>query len=551
MRHKKPLTTFILLFQLSVLCFATTSGNYRLPASYDKAATYRTNTPYPEAKNIISDSSLDSLRRYNPTEYITTVAKRIKNFSSNQFTRAKLVHDVTALLLFYDDVSYWSGDRQSQDVATCLRTRRSVCEGYANVFKALCDAVGLECEKVSGYARGVSYRNSTYENPNNSNHAWNIVRLDGDWYLVDCTWDSGHMDGYTSVQDYSTTWLFQKPELFLCSHFPTDDATQQLMSRQVTAYGFTKLPYLYPNLADAAELFSYPQKENTTNNFLVLSYKCKNGYELSFNVRDSSDTTIHGCTFTNKTEDKTQTLIALPMHGTYMISIFSYYNNKSSWCGEFNVTNVSSGISLASMSQDQIRTAMLDKNNYRLSSMLIDKDDTYIAKAPQNNNTQNANTFLNNISSIADNMYFGLSVSLPFGEILNRQSSLEKMSYAFELLTTINKNAFLYGFEYTHNDYDAGSTLHSGMVLFNYGRIIFEKFTPYIGGGLGLRFDKDSSMLLPKSKQGLLNLAYIAFKAEVGAMVIFTNFYGKINISYSNALGFSLGFGIGVGGKSH
>ena len=551
MIHKKPFTTFVLVFYFSVLCFATTSGNYRLPASYDKAATYRTNTPYPEAKNIISDSSLDSLRRYNPTEYITTVAKRIKNFSNNQFVRAKLVHDVTALLLFYDDVSYWSDDRQPQDVATCLRTRRSVCEGYANVFKAFCDATDLVCEKVLGYSRGVGYSHSTYENPNDSNHAWNIVRLDGDWYLVDCTWDSGHMDGRTSVQDYNTTWLFAKPELFICTHFPTDDATQQLMPRQVTASGFTKLPYLRPNLADAVELFTYPQKENYVENFLLLSYKCKNGYTLSINVKDNSDNYMYHYTMSQEIQGKTQTLVAFPNIGHYKISLFAKKDRSSIWCGEFQVTNMSSGINLNAMTSEQIQTALLNKNNYQLSSTLIDKDDTYIAKAPQNNNTQNANTFLNNISSIADNMYFGLSVSLPFGEILNRQSSLEKMSYAFELLTTINKNAFVYGFEYTHNDYDVGSTLHSGMFLFNYGRIIFEKFTPYIGAGLGLRFDKDSTILLPKSKQGLLNLAYIAFKAEVGAMVIFTNFYGKINISYSNALGFSLGFGIGVGGKSH
>ncbi|MBQ7613019.1 MAG: hypothetical protein IJU92_08110 [Spirochaetaceae bacterium] len=531
--------------------FAATSGNYRLPASYAKAESYRTNTPYPEAQNIIADSNLDSLRRYNPTEYITAVAKWIKNFSSNQFARAKLAHDVTALLLFYDDVSYWSDNLPSQDVATCLRTRRSVCSSYANVFKALCDAVGLECEKVSGYARGVGYSHSTYEKPNDSNHAWNIVQLDGAWYLVDCTWDSGHMDGRTSVQDYSTTWLFAKPEFFLCTHFPTDDATQQLLPRQVTASGFTKLPYLRPNLADAVELFTYPQKENYVENFLLLSYKCKNGYTLSINVKDNSDNYMYHCTMSQEIQGKTQTLVAFPNIGHYKISLFAKKDRSSIWCGEFQVTNMSSGINLNAMTSEQIHTAMLDKNNYQLSSTLIDKGDTYIAKAPQNNNTQNANTFLNNISRQADNMFFGLSVSLPFGEILNRQSSLEKMSYAFELLTTTNKNAFVYGFEYTHNDYDATSTLHSGMVLFNYGRIVFEKFAPYIGAGLGLRFDKDSSMLLPKSKPGLLNLTYIAFKAEVGAMVIFTNFYGKINISYSNALGFSVGFGIGVGGKSH
>ena len=51
-----------------------------------------------------------------------------------------------------------------------------VCEGYAKSFKVICDRLGIPCALVSGDAGGA--------------HMWNYVQMDdGNWYLVDTTWD--------------------------------------------------------------------------------------------------------------------------------------------------------------------------------------------------------------------------------------------------------------------------------------------------------------------------------------------------------------------------
>ena len=52
----------------------------------------------------------------------------------------------------------------------------AVCEGYTKAFKLLCDLAGIPCRIVYGIADG-------------ENHSWNYVQLDGNWYLVDVTWD--------------------------------------------------------------------------------------------------------------------------------------------------------------------------------------------------------------------------------------------------------------------------------------------------------------------------------------------------------------------------
>jgi len=48
----------------------------------------------------------------------------------------------------------------------------AVCHGYAQSFEWLLEEAGMEVRYVTGY-----------------NHAWNLVKVDGDWYHFDLTWD--------------------------------------------------------------------------------------------------------------------------------------------------------------------------------------------------------------------------------------------------------------------------------------------------------------------------------------------------------------------------
>jgi len=65
----------------------------------------------------------------------------------------------------------------------------AICEGYSKAFKLLCDRAGIPCEIIFGVADG-------------ENHSWNYVRLDGIWYLVDCTWNSPVSDEKIIRHDY-------------------------------------------------------------------------------------------------------------------------------------------------------------------------------------------------------------------------------------------------------------------------------------------------------------------------------------------------------------
>lgn len=78
---------------------------------------------------------------------------------------------------------------------------KGVCLGFAEAFRLLMDMVGVECITVTGAA----FRN-------NENHAWNMVKLNGEWYCADATWDlnsSISQDGENVYRYFNVTsdWL--------------------------------------------------------------------------------------------------------------------------------------------------------------------------------------------------------------------------------------------------------------------------------------------------------------------------------------------------------
>ena len=67
-----------------------------------------------------------------------------------------------------------------------------VCDGYSLAYEYLLQQCGIEAVYIGGY--GGSSRS------NAGGHAWNMVKLDGEWYEVDSTWDDNYGD-YAEMSD--------------------------------------------------------------------------------------------------------------------------------------------------------------------------------------------------------------------------------------------------------------------------------------------------------------------------------------------------------------
>lgn len=87
-------------------------------------------------------------------------------------------------------------DPDSPDPYGALVDRTAICLGYATTFQLLMDMSGVECITVVGAAFDSS-----------EDHAWNMVRLDGEWYCVDATWDMGIPEQYWSYFNVTSDWM--------------------------------------------------------------------------------------------------------------------------------------------------------------------------------------------------------------------------------------------------------------------------------------------------------------------------------------------------------
>jgi hypothetical protein len=95
----------------------------------------------------------------------------------SEYELVKAIHDYTANKLSYDD-----RDRPgSDDLDGALNTNWATCGGYSAMFQFFSLLGGPDCEMV--YGTSVNRKGSI------ENHAWNLVKVDGNWYNVDVTWN--------------------------------------------------------------------------------------------------------------------------------------------------------------------------------------------------------------------------------------------------------------------------------------------------------------------------------------------------------------------------
>jgi hypothetical protein len=120
-----------------------------------------------------------------------------------------------------------------------LNQRTAVCDGYAKLFKVLCDDAGLRSEVITGYARGFGGGSGKFR----SNHSWNAVMIDSVWKLLDVTWASGFINYADQfVQQLDETYFLTPPHQFIYDHYP-EDLQWTLMENPPTISEFRRMPY--------------------------------------------------------------------------------------------------------------------------------------------------------------------------------------------------------------------------------------------------------------------------------------------------------------------
>lgn len=117
----------------------------------------------------------------------------------NNYEKIKTIHNYLIDTIEYEDTIT---QNHIYDIYGALINKKCVCEGYAKTFQYLMNEIGIENTIVIG--TGTNSRNQT------ESHAWNYVKLDGEWYAVDVTWDDPIITGGGRLTNKSRYKYFLK-----------------------------------------------------------------------------------------------------------------------------------------------------------------------------------------------------------------------------------------------------------------------------------------------------------------------------------------------------
>ncbi len=209
-----------------------------------------------------------------------------KDISDNlsDYEVARLIYTNIIKLVDYDSVTLDNTESNAEsNTPDDLRSiygvfvnHKAVCAGYAKATQYLMNKYGIECTLVTGTSK------------EDARHAWNLIRLEGDYYFLDITWDD-HSDT-DSEKNYSENVTYNyfciTTEEILKDHIP--DTT--LCLPECTA---NKCNYYYRS-GRAFDVYSFEKvralvRRDVLNDNYIISLKCLQEDEYGKMVKDLID----------------------------------------------------------------------------------------------------------------------------------------------------------------------------------------------------------------------------------------------------------------------
>jgi transglutaminase/protease-like cytokinesis protein 3 len=199
--------------------------------------------PYNELYDEV-DSYVDSLKIR--TKKVPKIAQALTYQFVREEDKARAIYRWIANKIKYDCKEFHRsqlGKRRPklQTVKKVLKRKKAVCGGYANLYKALATSAGLTCESISGFAK------NSYDDigrwQNSTNHAWNAVKINNKWQLLDVTWGSGYVDEDCKkfTRRFNEIYFLPNPEQLIVDHFP-ENPEWQLIAEKVEKKDFFNFP---------------------------------------------------------------------------------------------------------------------------------------------------------------------------------------------------------------------------------------------------------------------------------------------------------------------
>jgi transglutaminase/protease-like cytokinesis protein 3 len=213
-----------------------------------------------------------------------------------------------------------------------LRDRTTICSGYSNLYQALAEAMDLESAIVVGYAKGATPANDVRFQ--DTNHAWNSVRIDGAWYLLDTTFGAGAIQNDQFAFEYNPYYFATSPQQFLNNHYPEDQGWQ-LLAQTSTRAEFDNLPNISSRFYKLGlATISHPKYQITTANRLDIQLQAPQEVIAIAELKQNNQKLADNSVLVNRQGENIIVSVAPPNVGTYDLTIFAKQKDDPKQYGE-------------------------------------------------------------------------------------------------------------------------------------------------------------------------------------------------------------------------
>lgn len=287
---------------------------------------YRNNKMDPRIRNV-GKELMDNVF-ISPEKYLPDVVIKLTTGISDQFSKTKVLHDWICDNIAYDTNMVFVIRRiTNQDYISVLKKKKAVCSGYTNLFNQMCKLAGIESIGINGYSKGFGYTGTL---GSNTDHDWNAVKINNKWYLIDVTWDAGHVDYKTFIKNYSTDYLFLDSRPFLYSHLPAENKFQ-FYAPIITKTQFVEEPYI------AGVFFKYglelktdlPHYNNNIHGAFSFDIVLRNSnVNISNELRTKQQQNVEGASWTIRKDSVVTFVYDIPNDHEYKGHVFARIKNE-------------------------------------------------------------------------------------------------------------------------------------------------------------------------------------------------------------------------------
>ena len=150
------------------------------------------------AGNVVSKTLTVTVNVAGLEGKVAAINSTIIKAGMSEYEKVKAIHDWIINNTQYDTIGVITGKVPATSFTAegLFETHVAVCDGYSKAFQLLCQRAGIDCVCVEGTATEFESR---LDGTEDDGHMWNCVKLGGDWYHVDVTWN----DGDAHIQKYA------------------------------------------------------------------------------------------------------------------------------------------------------------------------------------------------------------------------------------------------------------------------------------------------------------------------------------------------------------